>query len=216
MANQMKSGRPVQKRNVKGKSKTKKKQKGWHWSMTFLLVAFLYGLFAMIYHAKVTTMISFGMILIMIVGFAVLSFAIQAPIFNKVRLKKGGEKYIIGRDLFIAYNLIGWGFLLTALTLQMNYQFRSDKADLVHAKILGQDKDYVAGSYSGIVYLLEGDQFHDDVDFRWFDLTTNTKREEFPVVRYYFYEGLFGFTTIGERFMVKSANSQEGIATPYL
>ncbi len=194
----------------------KKKEEKWHWSLTFLLLSWFVGMPFILGHAVGTTTVGFGPILLTILGVGSLSLLIQTPIFAAMRKKGGGERYVVGKQLFVLYNILGCGVAGCALMLQLNYSFRSDELIVEEYEMIKIDPDYRPGAYSGIVFILEGGKFEDDVDLRWFNVIAKHKRRKQPFVRYTYNNGLFGFVIMQERYFVTGPDDKSPTEMPYL
>lgn len=194
----------------------KNKKDSWHWSLSFLVISWFIGIPFIVYHAGGKTMIDVPTVFLIILSCGVISLLIQVPIFSALRKKKGGERFLIGKSLFVIYNIFGCGIAMTALFLQLNFSFRANDPVPQDFKIIGIDENYRVGSYTGIVYLLEEGKLDDYPDFRWFKIQANPIRTKKPFIRLNMHEGLFGFTVVGDRFLVDGPSDSTPAPMPYL
>ena len=208
--------KPIRKASKSGIKRQKKKGYDWHWSLTFLILSWFLGMPVIFYHASTETLISFSVILMIVLGSGVLSLLIQTPLFVKLRQRDGGEKFIVGKQLFVIYNIFGVGVFACALMLQLNYSFRNKVQIVEEYEIIKVDPNFVPGAYSGIVFVLEGGQYEDNVDARWFEVIAKARKRDRPFVRYVSYEGLFGFTILSDRFLVSGPNDNAPLEQPFL
>lgn len=169
-----------------------------------------------LYHTTGETMIGFPMVLLIILLSGGISLLIQTPLFAALRKKSGGEKFIVGKQLFVLYNLFGVGVFMCALILQLNFSFKSDVEIVEEYEIVGVDPDYVPGAYSGIVFVLEGGKFEDNVDARWFEVIAKARKRDRPFVRYVSYKGLFGIMIMQGRFLVSGPDDSSPLSQPFL
>lgn len=195
---------------------SKKKSDKWHWSLTVLILSWFICFPTILIHGFGPTRISIIEIVGIVLASGLLSLLIQTPLFNNLRKKEGGEKFVVGKQLFVIYNIFGVGLISGALFLQLNVSFKGSDFVVEEYEIIKIDPDYRPGSYSGIVYILEDGKFQDEVDYRWFDVMTNPMRSERPFVRYEIYTGLFGFKIMGDRYLVSGPDDEDPRLQPYL
>lgn len=213
--------RPVQSKRpavaVKSNANTRVQERStWHWSLTLTLCFFFPSGIAILAYEDVT-MIDWTTLILSVLCIGAVAAMAQYSWFKRMRKEKNeGDHLVIGKQLYFAYNFLGIGFLGTALMLTLNFFVIVGEPVVVVHKIAGMDKDYVASSYTGIVYLLEEDAYADETDLRWFDVSTNTLRQTHPYIIYEFHTGLFGFDNIGDRYLSADEKGTNKIEQPYL
>jgi len=201
---------------MKNQKKKANKNEKWHWSLTFLILSWFIGMPVIFVHGIGDTVVSFPTIAMIIIGSGLFSLLIQTPLFSHLRKKQGGEKYIVGKQLFVLYNIFGVGVFTCALVLQLNYSFQSSDPIIEEYEIVKVDPDYRPGAYSGIVFILEGGKYEDNVDARWFDVMAKARKRKRPFVRYVSYKGLFGLVILTDRYLISGPEDPSPSHAPFL
>jgi hypothetical protein len=201
---------------MKNQKKKANKNEQWHWSLTFLIVSWFVGVPIIFIHGIGDTIVGFPAIALIILGSGLVSLLSQTPLFSYLRKKQGGEKYIVGKQLFVLYNMLGVGVAACALVLQLNYIFQSDTPIVEEYEIVKVDPDYRVGSYTGVVYIIAGGKYENNVDARWFEIRAASRKRDRPFVRYVSYKGLFGFIVLTDRYLVSGPDDPTPYSAPLL
>lgn len=192
-----------------------KKKKDWHWSLSVTLLGWFVSFIAMLL-MKSINLIYFSDVILIIVLSGLFWAIVQYIPFKKLQEKKGGDKLHVGIPLYLAYNIAGLGMITAAFVMFGNFAFSSGEKEVKIFKIVDNDPNYTASTYSGIVYLLEDNEFDYDPDLRWFEIKSNGNRKTHPYIMYQFEKGAFGFLVRGERFMVMDEQGTNPIEEDYI
>ena len=110
---------------------------------------------------------------------------------------------------YIAYNIVGIGFIGLFLFLTLNMTLASSEIIQEHYEVLGPDPEYKIMGSGSAVFLLEGDAYHSDVYLRAIPFKYYTHWREHPIMEYDFRKGLFGYNIKVDHRMVESKPKNE-------
>ncbi len=144
----------------------KQKQKEsfkWHWSLTIFLIGIILGIISFTWLAS-ATVISFFEIVLIILIVAIISTPIQYKYFKKTNKIAATMKKAM--PFYIAYNIVGIGFIGLFLFLTLNMTLASSEITQEHYEVIGADPEYKIMRGGSVVFVLEDEAYYTDVYLR--------------------------------------------------
>ncbi len=206
---------PTQSKKQPTKKANSKSAKAFNIYVTISLVGLLFGMFMIVVFfpdtiITVSTIATLIFILGIILNLAILPLGLKKNQKGKTLISE------VGTTFFILLNFAGGGIFLTGLMMMLNFAGRSPETISEHYVITGKDPMYRAGSYSGIVYLLEDFKHPAEVDLRWFELKDIRNLSEKGHLEIRYSEGLLGLLIFEERGITSDLQGTDYVKTPLL
>lgn len=161
----------------------------WHWSLTVLLIGGFIGgtaLYFLLDFIDISTLGWWSIVL----GIGGVAAAAQWRSFSKKGFIQSSKK--LGLPFYLGYNVIGIGWLGTALLFVLAIAFQSDAYTYEHYRFVGKDPDYSVGVHHLNVILLEDGKYDGDRMDRSVTFNMIVRAQEDSLFEYRFSPSILG------------------------